>query len=115
MLKELNSAPLDIHAPLVVHGDDASKISFYKASISSQQTVEVKHIGAGAHISSIEKVTTCSDTLNGCALFLTKEAIDKYGYIPEEYFCILKKQPGARILEKRRITKSSSCLPDTAP
>lgn len=86
MLKELNSAPLDIHAPLVVHGDDASKISFYKASISSQQTVEVKHIGAGAHISSIEKVTTCSDTLNGCALFLTKEAIDKYGYIPEEYF-----------------------------
>jgi GT2 family glycosyltransferase/glycosyltransferase involved in cell wall biosynthesis len=74
-----------IHSPVILRENEL--VSFYSTNIdSTSSTLKVDHHYAGSKCDFLPKGVQESDSLNGCALFFSKQTVDEFGYIPEEYF-----------------------------
>ena len=74
-----------IHSPLVLK--ENGQVSFHSATIDvNSKTLDITHHYDGKELSSIPPGKVTTDILNGCALFFDSSVVDKFGYIPEEYF-----------------------------
>ncbi|MFC4701038.1 glycosyltransferase [Glaciecola siphonariae] len=100
-----------IYSPLILRNNQS--ISFFKASIRSNDgKLEIEHELDGAPKDFAPKGMFESDTLNGCALFFHADIIERYGYIPEDYFLYFEetdwtssaKQQGAQLLVNSRVS-----------
>ena len=90
MVKAIQKKPEALHAPVVLrpYGKDKA-VSFLSSKISKDVdgAVVIEHLYEG--LLSTDKLPEGpveSDTLSGCAMFFSPTIIDKYGYIPEDYF-----------------------------
>jgi len=74
-----------IHSPVILRENEL--VSFHSTIINqNSDTLQVEHRYAGLQPTFLPEGIQESDSLNGCALFFSSSTIDKYGYIPEEYF-----------------------------
>ena len=83
--KQTVEKPLAIHSALILK--DSSTVSFHTASLDkTSPLVKISHPFDGTDKSLVPNTVSESDLLNGCALFFSKQVIEKCGLIPEEYF-----------------------------
>ncbi|MBZ2163623.1 glycosyltransferase [Alteromonas stellipolaris] len=74
-----------VHAPLVLR--ENGTITFHSATFNNNDSLlNITHHFDGQELSSTPITAINTDILNGCALFFNADIVDKYRYIPEEYF-----------------------------
>lgn len=74
-----------VFSPIVVR--ENGLITFHSATISDDSgLVNIEHHYDGKDIRALPSGSIETDCLNGCALFFNVNIVEKYGYIPEEYF-----------------------------
>ena len=84
-MTNITSSSDGIHSPVILREDEL--VSFHSTAINlNSDTLQVEHKYEGLKSTFLPKGIQESDSLNGCALFFSSTTVDKYGYIPEEYF-----------------------------
>lgn len=74
-----------MHSPVILR--DSGTIAFHSTTVDeSSMLLNIKHQYNDSERYLLPSGTSDTDTLNGCALFFNKNFINRFGYIPEEYF-----------------------------
>lgn len=74
-----------IFSPIIVR--ENGLVTFHSATISDDSgLVNIEHHYDGKDIRALPSGSVETDCLNGCALFFSLNIVEKYGFIPEEYF-----------------------------
>ncbi|WP_395340294.1 glycosyltransferase [Ningiella sp. W23] len=85
IVKQLQESPNCIMSPLILRNDNT--VSFFKSEIkNTDNTLDIEHVLDGEPADLVPTGLHPSDSLNGCALFFGESIIDKFGFIPEDYF-----------------------------
>jgi GT2 family glycosyltransferase len=89
MVEAVQGAPRSLHSPVVTkkRKDGSPAISFFTSCISSDKgALALSHPLTGRHVGALSDQIQESDSLCGCSMFFSPAILDKYGYMPEEYF-----------------------------
>lgn len=89
MVEAVAAQPDTMHSPAILQRKKEGElsISFFNSNISRVAgALSIKHELTGQSLGSLPKEKQESDSLCGCAMFFGSQIVEKYGYMPEEYF-----------------------------